>query len=159
MKKTLVKQMSFLFSPQILLLLAFSVLVCGCRDDENANPGPSYEQVRLVADASSLGASKVDTNLVNAWGMAIDPTGAFWISSAEKDRTIIYDRIGTSVLVPIRIEGEPTGVTFNSTSDFIIPGTTKVSKFIYAGEDGTVQAWNTGMSSIEVAVSLYEGAV
>lgn len=151
MKKASVKLNSILFSSILLLLITCFVVVSGCEDDDNANPEESYEQVKLVGDVSALGAAKIDSNLVNAWGMAIGPTGAFWISSTEKDLTTIYDRIGTTLLTPIAVEGEPTGVVYNPTSDFVIPGTSTISKFIYVGEEGTVQAWNSGMTTIEVA--------
>ncbi|HJW29090.1 MAG TPA: hypothetical protein VJ508_07540, partial [Saprospiraceae bacterium] len=71
----------------LLLGLTLSLSWTGCKDEDNANPDASYQQVNLVANSSEYNAAHVDTNLVNAWGLAIGSTGAFWISSTEKDRT------------------------------------------------------------------------
>ena len=159
MKNVAVNQKSILASFLLFLLFSISLFVTGCKDDDDANPDASYEQVNLVSDVATNGASKVDPNLVNAWGMAVGPTGAFWISSTEKDLTTIYDRLGATLHDPIEVEGEPTGVIYNSTTDFVIPGTSMVSQFIYVGEEGTVQAWNSGDAAIEVVDNSGEGAV
>src|SRR5690349_9829076 len=138
MKNILVKPFTFPFF-LLFILLSFLVIPVGC-DDDDANPDASYRQVNLVSNVNEYGVSHVDTNLVNAWGMAVGPTGAFWISSTEKEKTTIYDRDGNTLLQAINVEGEPTGVVYNSSSDFVIPSTTNVSKFIYVGEDGNVVA-------------------
>lgn len=155
----LVKLKSIALSSLILLVLIYAtgVLLPGCKDD-NANPSASYQQVNLVASVNGFGAAKIDTNLVNAWGIAIGPTGSLWISSNHKDRTTIYDRTGATLLPAVDVE-EPTGVVYNNTTDFVIPSTGLASKFIYAGEGGKVFSWNSGTSTIEVADHSAEGAV
>jgi uncharacterized protein (TIGR03118 family) len=50
-----------------------------------------------------------------------------------------------------KFSGAPTGIIENSTSSFIIQSTGQPAKFIIAGEDGTVSAWNSGDSTIVVA--------
>ncbi|MEP6648001.1 MAG: TIGR03118 family protein [Saprospiraceae bacterium] len=160
MKKFLFGKSNCAPSSLLLLLLLFATwcFLPGCKDD-NANPDASYQQVNLVASASGYNASRIDTNLVNAWGTAIGPTGAFWISSTDKDRTTIYDRSGLALLSPISVDGEPTGVVYNSTSDFVIPSTILASKFIYVGEEGTVHSWNSGLITVKVADNSADGAV
>ncbi len=37
----------------------------------------SASQVNLVADNSSFSGARVDPNLLNAWGIAVTPTGIF----------------------------------------------------------------------------------
>ena len=158
MKNILAKPINIF--PLLLLLLSFIIVPIACNDDDDdANPDASYRQVNLVSNVSEYGASHIDTNLVNAWGMAVGSTGAFWISSTEKEKTTIYDRDGNTLLPAIEVEGEPTGVVFNSSSDFVIPSTALVSKFIYVGEDGNVVAWSAGSSTTEVADNSSEGAV
>jgi hypothetical protein len=93
----------------LMLLLFISIALPACKNDDDNNPAPSYQQVNLVASSNAYGAAKVDTNLVNAWGVAISPAGAFWISSTEKDLTTVYDRDGTTLINPIAVDGEPTG--------------------------------------------------
>ncbi len=151
------------FPPQsslivLVVLIVLTMIMNSCKDD-NANPSASYQQVNLVASASGHGATRIDTNLVNAWGTAIGPTGSFWISSTDKDLTTVYDRTGVALLPPIAVDGEPTGVVFNATTDFILPGTSLISKFIYVGEEGTVQVWTAGVVTVKVADNSADGAI
>jgi len=158
-----IKIKSKIFSPLyasiLMFLLMVGITLPSCKDD-NAKPSPSYQQVNLVASTNAYGAVRIDTNLVNAWGLAIGPTGAFWISATDKDLTTVYDRSGTTLILPIAVDGEPTGVVYNSTLDFVIPSTGGlVSKFIYVGEEGTVQSWNSGIASIKVVDNSADHAV
>jgi uncharacterized protein (TIGR03118 family) len=63
---------------------------------------------------------------------------------------------------PVSIQngkGSPTGQVFNGTTGFVIPGTNKTARFIFAGEDGTITAWNGGTVATLVADRSHEGAV
>ncbi|HXA02134.1 MAG TPA: hypothetical protein VNW99_09105 [Cytophagaceae bacterium] len=123
----------------VFILMAASA----CKDKENT-PAPSltgYQQVTLVSDTAGYSAARIDTNLVNAWGIAIGATGNLWISANHKGRSVIYDRNGITQLPPVAIQhntGAPTGVVYNTTSVFMIPANSEISKFIFAGEDGTL---------------------
>jgi uncharacterized protein (TIGR03118 family) len=147
------------FSGIFVVLFAFGMFLASCQDDNNVNPNASYQQVNLVASSSGYNAAKVDANLVNPWGVAVGPTGAFWISSTGSNNTMIYDRTGLSLLAPISISGKPTGVVYNSSNDFVIPSTALVSKFIYVGEEGSVHSWSTGTTAVEVVDHSASGAV
>ena len=134
---------------------------------KTTNTPPSYQQVNLVADTAGLGAARIDTNLANPWGIAISPTGGFWISTNHSGSTLIYDNTGAQLLTPVNIPldtqangASPSGVVYNSTTDFIIPGK-GTSKYIYATEDGILSAWNstTGSSTMTVADRSGSGAV
>jgi uncharacterized protein (TIGR03118 family) len=77
----------------------------------------------------------------------------------------VYDGSGAQKLAPVTIPsrdsnagGAPTGQVFNSTSDFAIPGG-GASKFIFAGEDGSITAWSSGASAVRVATSTSSDAV
>ena len=128
---------------------------------------PSYQQVNLVADTAGFGAAIIDTKLLNAWGIAIGPTGKIWVSANHSGSTLIYDNNGIQQLAPVSIPfgtkgnaASPTGVIYNSTSDFIVPGK-GASKFIFSTEDGILSAWNnnTGTSTMTVADRSSAGAV
>ena len=100
----------------------------------------------------------MDSNLVNAWGIALNPTGIVWISSNHAGATTIYDSTGKTLFGPVAIPsganhfgGSPTGMVFNKTTDFVIAANNKVSKFIFANEDGTISAWASGDSTLTVA--------
>ncbi|MEO6036974.1 MAG: TIGR03118 family protein [Saprospiraceae bacterium] len=151
--------------------LAFAALLLflvspGCKKDHNTTDDNNYQIVNLVADTAGFGASIIDPNLVNAWGVAVGPTGAFWISATEKGVTTIYDRNGATLLpavsVPFHADakgGEPTGVVYNSTTDFKIESMGTTSKFIYVDEHGVVSAWSSGTTTVPVADNSSDGAV
>lgn len=157
----------------LIILSSFLFAVVGCRHHDRDDIIPpifnnNYIQTNLVSNVSGYGNARIDANLANAWGIAIGPTGAFWISSNHKGLTTIYDRNGAQLLQPISIPfqgtanaGSPTGVVYNNTGDFTIPTNNEVSKFIYASEDGTLTAWSSGNSAITVAdrssTAVYKG--
>jgi uncharacterized protein (TIGR03118 family) len=141
----------------------FLLINPGCKKDSNTS---GYQVVKLVADAAGSGAAIVDANLVNPWGIAVGYTGSLWIASNEKGFSAIYDRNGATLLSPVAIPangifngGKPTGVVYNSTTDFTIPTTSEKSKFIFAEENGTIAAWSSGSSAITVIDRSLLGAV
>ena len=158
--ETLVVKKTFVFSPLLTLLFTMCMLFTACDDDDDdANPDASYQQVNLVSNVSGYGASVIDPNLVNAWGVAVGQTGAFWIASTEKNMTTIYDYTGLMIAPAIPVPGEPTGVVYNGSADFLIPNTTMVSRFIYVGEEGVIRAWAQGSATALIADNESEGAV
>jgi len=125
-----------------------------------------YRSVNLISDVSEYGAALIDTNLVNAWGIAFGPTGGIWVSSTEKGLSTIYSAQGSILRPPVFIPfgddpdgGEPTGQVFNSSSGFVIPSTSQVSRFIFATENGTIAAWASGNNAFTVRDRSTEGAV
>jgi uncharacterized protein (TIGR03118 family) len=108
----------------------------------------SYEETKLVADDASLGATTVDANLVNPWGIAFSSGGTLWVSDNGTSVSTLYDGTGAKLSLVVGIPqadgspgGKPTGQVFNPTTDFLINGGNK-ALFIFAGEDGTISAWN-----------------
>lgn len=118
-------------------------------------------QTNLVSDTPAFGASRIDMNLANAWGIAAPIGGPIWISANHTGVSVIYDRAGNTLRPPVTIPstapgliGAPTGVIFNSTPDF------GGNKFIFASEDGIVLAWKPGSNSAsKVADRTYVSAV
>lgn len=147
----------------IISLILFALLVTGmsgCSKDDTTSK-TSYIQTNVVSDVPGYGASRVDAKLVNPWGIAIGPTGSFWISANHSGYTTIYDRNGAERLPAISVPsqilpngGAPTGVVYNSNNLSFW-----ASKFIYAGEDGTISIWITGVSTSIVANRSSQGAV
>jgi uncharacterized protein (TIGR03118 family) len=149
----------------LVRLRAFSALVtlgalatgaCSDKDSTSNNPPLTFLSTALVADATGLGASTVDANLKNPWGIAINPTNGFvWVANNHTGTSTVYEPGGAIVSLVVDIPspsaatgGEPTGIVFNSTSDFVIPGS-GAAAFLFAGEDGVISGWNqtTGTSA------------
>ncbi len=140
-----------------VIVAALCITTVACKKSSTSSM-PSYAQTNLVADTGGYNAARVDTNLDNPWGIAIGPTGVFWIANNHSGSTSVYNGTGGQVLanVGIPLQGvangaSPSGVVYNSTTNFIIPANGQASKFIYVTEDGIVSAWNTGDSTIAVA--------
>ena len=121
----------------------------------------NYVQTNLVSDISGFQAARIDMTLVNAWGIAINPNGIFWINANGSDNSEVYDMNGVPKRPPVSVP-TPSGIVFNGTSDFIIPATNQVAKFIFASENGKIYAWASGDSARTVAnrssfKSVYKG--
>ena len=130
-----------------VVLFTLFITIESCRKGEEPKFLNGYHQTNLVADTLGFNAAIIDPNLVNAWGVAIVPSGPIWISANHTSLSTIYNRTGTALRPPVTIEegnGAPTGQVFNTTSDFVIPMNGQPAKFIFAGEDGTLTAWNGG---------------
>jgi uncharacterized protein (TIGR03118 family) len=113
------------------------------------------KQTNLVSDIPGL-AQVTDPNLVNPWGMASSPTSPWWVADNGTGVSTLYNgNTGTPnplvVTVPTMVGGtppaDPTGLIFNNTAGFLLPGTianpvpTK-ALFIFANEDGVIAGWN-----------------
>jgi uncharacterized protein (TIGR03118 family) len=116
----------------------------------------AYLATDLVSDQPGV-APLQDPNLVNGWGIAVNPTGAFWVSSNEEGLSTLYTGdVAGSPLVKNPLEvaipgGSPTGQVFNPTADFLIPGSTSKAIFIFASQSGEVTGWNPALPPITTA--------
>jgi uncharacterized protein (TIGR03118 family) len=136
--------------------IGFSAVLLACSDTGITNdplPPSTYTVTKLVADAAGGGAAVVDANLVNGWGLAFGPTGVLWVANEGTGTSTLYDAIGVTQSLVVAIPsptaatgGKPTGTIFNSTADFVIPGSTS-AKFLFAGIEGIITAWSTGASA------------
>jgi uncharacterized protein (TIGR03118 family) len=117
-----------------------------------ANLGTELRLVQTNLTTDATGATHVDSNLVNAWGLAINPisSGArFWVSDNGSGLATVYDATGvvesTVVTIPPASgtgAGTPTGQVYNSTTDFM--GDT----FIFSTEDGAIEGWQSGTAAV-----------
>jgi uncharacterized protein (TIGR03118 family) len=142
--------------------------------DDGGDPSKAnrYMVTPLTSDLASV-APNMDPILRNAWGVAFSPAASpFWISDNASGCETLYDGAGvkvTTVQVMIPLPGNsfpnatcqpvstqtnpspptpaaPTGVVWNPTTTFLVPGTTTPASFIFDTEDGTVSAWANGLS-------------
>ncbi|HXJ73861.1 MAG TPA: hypothetical protein VNM37_13460, partial [Candidatus Dormibacteraeota bacterium] len=66
-----------------------------------------YDVARLVSDVSGA-AAHTDTNLVNAWGLAIGRRGTLIVASTETSQTRFYQPDGTVNDFSIVVDEDPT---------------------------------------------------
>jgi uncharacterized protein (TIGR03118 family) len=112
-----------------------------------------YTQHNLVSDGF-IPADHTDPQLVNAWGIAFNPTGVWWVNAAESGISALYDKNGVvSPMLPFaNIPGandvpngaNPTGIVFSGGMDFVVSDGTSSgpARFMFASEDGTISAWS-----------------
>jgi uncharacterized protein (TIGR03118 family) len=114
----------------------------------------AYRQTNLVADQAGH-ALATDPNLINPWGVAFLPGGAFWISDNGNGLSTLYTGAGTIIPAVFNVPApngqtlpaSPTGIVINVTGGFLVPGTKIPAAFIFATEDGTISAWAGGLPS------------
>jgi uncharacterized protein (TIGR03118 family) len=161
---------------RFLTAATIALALAACNDNNNLvnviAPLNRFTLTRLVADQGA--ATTIDPNLINSWGIAFGPTGLLWVANNGTGTATVYNGDGTKVPMTVGIpgtgdsQGVPTGVILNSTIDFPIIGLgqplTSVgpATFIFAGEDGTISAWNAltpNGNAVLVADRSAEGAV
>jgi uncharacterized protein (TIGR03118 family) len=118
-----------------------------------------YFQTNLAADQP--GTARVhDPELIDAQGIAINPTGTFWVSARATDVSTVYNgdvtqangtispfiKSALTVTIP---EGAPTGQVFNGSGDFVVAAGAQAApaRFIFAGEGGHITGWNATVPS------------
>ena len=148
-----------------LTMATVAVALAACSDNDHVlnvvTPLNSFTLASLVADQGV--ATTIDPNLVNPWGIAFGPTGLLWVSNNGTGTSTVYNGNGTKVPLTVTIpgangaQGVPTGVILNTTGDFAIQNL-GAATFIFAGEDGTISAWNPSVSnSTAVMVADHSG--
>lgn len=115
-----------------------------------ADPMTHYESHVLVSDGS-VPADHTDPNLVNAWGVAFNPTAVVWVANNHTGTSTLYDGAGVANALVVSIPpvngeetGSPTGIVFSGGNDFVVAsgGKSGPARFIFAAEDGTLSAWS-----------------
>lgn len=125
----------------------------------------AYAQHNLVSDIAGL-ADHTDTHLLNPWAIATSATSPFWISDNHSGLSTLYDTDGNLqtpvVTIPPAAGGAPpaapTGMVFNNTPDFVAVSN-QPARFIFASEDGTITAWNSGSNALLKADNSVAGAI
>ena len=114
-------------------------------------------QTNLVSDDTRFTPARVqDTNLVNPWGLAASPTGAWWVANEGTGTSTVYTTSSSSTSTDTLVagvppsstasaHGAPTGVVYNSSGtgfDVSENGKTGSSEFLFATADGTISGWS-----------------
>lgn len=117
----------------------------------------AFTQTALVSDTT--GAAHSDPNLVNAWGIAFNPTGFVWVNDNGTSKSTLYDGNGVPQSLVVTTPDAPTGIIFNSTQDFKVTqnGKTGASPFVFSSESGTISAWSPSVNPT-VAVTMFDGS-
>lgn len=137
-------------------LVAISLaLTLGISAVAGARPGNSYRSTILVSDEEDE-APVIDPLLKNAWGIAQNPSGPWWVSNEDTGTSTLYNGAGTKIPLEVTIPpgtagetGSPTGIVFYGGSAFKLSSGAS-ARFIFATADGTFSAWAPGMTTAEI---------
>jgi uncharacterized protein (TIGR03118 family) len=134
-----------------------------------------FDWENLQSDIAGV-ADRTDSNLVNSWGLVINPTAkVFWVADNGSGVSTLYRPDGTPVLLPSKQPqnfvtlpptavdtatppavptAAPTGIVFNNpaTNTFLIPSTTNPAIFLFDGEDGGIWGWNPGIDLLNATL-------
>ncbi|PCE30685.1 TIGR03118 family protein [Burkholderia ubonensis] len=163
-------QVSWGLKAAAVIALAAGFTIAHAADDD------AYVVTPLVSNLAGA-APKVDPVLQNAWGVAFSPAGSpFWVNDNATGCATLYDGQGTKVPLQVSIPlpgnvipasachpvssinppnpapAAPTGIVWNPSSAFLVPGTKIQAAFIFATEDGTLSAWAGGLNPADHAV-------
>jgi uncharacterized protein (TIGR03118 family) len=123
--------------------------------------GPRFREVDQVSNQAGK-ANLQDTNVVNAWGLALGPATPLWVANNGTNTATLYSggingapvgKVGLTVTID---GGAPTGQVFNDTSSFMVGSST--ARFIFDSEGGDVTAWVPGTTNAVVKAHV-DGAV
>src|SRR5574337_1425468 len=154
----------------VAVLFAFVSFVSSCKKSDI----PPVKQLKnfkariLAANNNKYGAGHILPTLQNAWGLAWSPTGIAWVNTEVGHVSDVMDRVGNPLsLDAVNISspssatgGSPTGIVFNpNAGQFLITSgngsASQEARFIFAGSDGVISAWNGtwGHNSFHVAAN------
>jgi uncharacterized protein (TIGR03118 family) len=166
----------YLAAGAIIAASALGVTVADADDGGSGRHRNTYTVTPLVSDISG-GAAVLDPVLQNAWGVAFTPAGSpFWVNDNHTGCSTLYG--GEGAIVPLQVAiplpgniipssachaidpknppkvgpAAPTGIVWNPSAAFLVPGTKLPAVFIFATEDGTLSAWAGGLNPADNAV-------
>jgi uncharacterized protein (TIGR03118 family) len=158
MKRVILKALQPSVTGSFIFILMFLLVAPGCqkvldeidhfKDEQTKLPG-DYRQINLVANNNAYSGARVDSLLINAWGIAFSPGGVAWVNSQGGGVSALYNGEGAEVRAAVHVPspggnsgGNPTGIAFNgSNSDFILSNG-QAARFLFVGVDGIVSGWN-----------------
>jgi uncharacterized protein (TIGR03118 family) len=123
-----------------------------------AATAPAFVQTNLVSDGA-VTATHTDANLVNPWGLAVTSFGTIWVGNEGTGTSTVYDQAGTpgtpvvSIAAPAGTDpgdSGPTGVVFNATKSFNLPGTSTPAAYLFATHAGTLAEWGPSLGATAV---------
>jgi len=169
------RQLTAPLTAAALIGFATAATIAPVAADDSHPDRNAYVVTPLVSNLS--GAAHQDPVLQNAWGIAFSPAGSpFWVNDNVTGCATLYAGDGTKVGLQVSIPlpgnvvapgscqpvdpnnpptptpAAPTGMVWNPSSAFLVPGTKLAAAFIFATEDGTISAWTGGLTPATDAV-------
>jgi uncharacterized protein (TIGR03118 family) len=106
--------------------------------------GANQYVVSYLESDGGVPAARTDPNLKNGWGLAALPTSPWWVANNHTDTSTLYGGDGAPRPLVVTVDGGPTGLIANTTTDFSVTGAgvSGVARFIFATEGGQILGWS-----------------
>lgn len=129
--------------------LSFAALAPSFAADAQANRSERFYAMTPLVSDGAVAARFQDPSLKNPWGVAFNPTGFVWVANNHAGNSTLYDGNGKPQTLVVAVPGTgggagaPTGIVFSASASFAVTknGLSGPSRFIFAGEDGTISGW------------------
>lgn len=128
--------------------------------EDRLTPSTTILQTNLVSDNIQVTPAQVqDPNLVNPWGLAASPAGAWWIANEGTATSTLYNTsTAQTSVVPLveNVPGAPTGTVFNTSgTGFNVTANahTGSSVFLFASATGNISGWNPNVDATNAVVA------
>jgi uncharacterized protein (TIGR03118 family) len=145
-----------------------ALILTGIASRVDAQDG--FKWKNLVSDIPGV-AKRVDSNLVNPWGIVPSPTNTIWIANNGTGTSTLYNTDGVPVpegnplvvAIPAsasNTEGaNPTGIVFNGGAEFVVSenATSGPSRFIFVSEDGSISGWSPTVAFDHAIIAVDHG--
>ncbi|HZX26523.1 MAG TPA: TIGR03118 family protein [Telluria sp.] len=115
----------------------------------------TFTATSLVSDTS--GAAHADQHLINAWGLAFNPTAYVWVANNGTSTSTLYDGNGVPQSLVVATPDAPTGIVYNGSSAAF-----RGSPFIFDTESGAIAAWSPAVdrnNAVKIVDNSSKGAV
>ena len=135
-----------------------------------AQAGSSSVRVTEVDQVSDQAghAKLTDTDVVNAWGLALGPTTPLWVANNGSNTATVYTgglggaTVGKAGLTVTNDSDGVTGQVFNGSADFVVttPQGSGPARFLFDSESGDITAWVSAATGTHaIVVAHLDGAV
>jgi uncharacterized protein (TIGR03118 family) len=132
---------------RLVIASVLTLSIVGLPQRPHAQVTNFYQQTNLASDGAVPAEHPPDLDLVNAWGLAARGTGPWWVVDNGTNKSTIYNgNTGVKSGLVVSVPGAPTGIVSYMGSGFIV--TSAPAQFIFAGEDGSISAWQGGTSAV-----------
>lgn len=143
------------FKLAAVLPLVLTSLLTACGGSSTATSAPSapasvFADTKLVGDVAGA-APNTDPNLINAWGIAFNPTGYVWVANTATATSTLYDGNGVRQTLVVKTPPAPIGIVFNGSTDF------NGSPFIFSTALGAIAAWSPATDPANAA-TVFDGS-
>ncbi len=128
----------------------------------NSGKREGYSSQVLVSNGSQP-APNTDPNLVNAWGIAFNPTGVVWVNNQGTGKSTLYDGNGVPQALVVTVPGpaagvpsNPSGIVFSGGADFVVTDGVRTgpARFIFATLEGSISGWAPNVNALNAQLAV-----